>query len=117
MDWDVGGGIATLSSYATGDASMYLSSGGGMIGGGQHEKVSTAAKAFVDKAETYLANTSKTEATPLPDKDCVRFYLLTNKGRFSVQEHLQKFDNNSSAWLPLFEEGNKVIAELRVLQK
>jgi hypothetical protein len=118
MDWDVGSGIATLSSYATGDASMYLSSGGGMIGGGQHEKVSTAAKAFVDKAQTYLAKASKTDATPLPDKDCVRFYFLTNKGRFSAQEQLQKFDNNSSsAWLPLFEKGNQVIAALRELHR
>jgi hypothetical protein len=34
MDWDLGNGIMTLVTYKTGDASMYLSSGGGVIGGG-----------------------------------------------------------------------------------
>src|SRR5688500_6800465 len=37
MDWNMGEGVATTVAYQTGDASMYLSSGGGIIGGGQHE--------------------------------------------------------------------------------
>jgi len=114
MDWDLGEGIATLISFSTGDASMYLSTGGGMIGAGHHENVSNAVKAFVDKAQTYLDKTTKTETTPLPAKNSVRFYLLTNKGKFSAQETLKNFENNSSTWLTLFEEGNKVISELRL---
>jgi GNAT superfamily N-acetyltransferase len=40
---------ATLSTvfHKTGAASLYLSSGGGIIGGGQHESVNRAAKKFV----------------------------------------------------------------------
>jgi hypothetical protein len=34
MDWEMGGATATTVSYQTGDASLYLSSGGGVIGGG-----------------------------------------------------------------------------------
>jgi hypothetical protein len=117
MDWDVGRGTATLTSFTTGDASLYLSSGGGMLGGGQHQSVSNAAKSFVDKAQNYLDKTIKTETTPLPDKNCVRFYLLTNKGKFSAQEGLQNFENNSSSWLELFEEGNKVISALRLINE
>jgi len=59
MDWDLGDGIATFISFSTGDASMYLSSGGGLIGGGHHENVSVAAKTFVDKAQQYLDKTTK----------------------------------------------------------
>src|ERR1044072_5497440 len=33
MDWDVGEGIATVVAFQSGDASVYLSSGGGVIGG------------------------------------------------------------------------------------
>ena len=117
MDWDLGEGIATFISFVTGDASMYLSSGGGMIGGSGHDNVISAAKAFVAKAQNYLDKTSKTDTTPLPDKNCVRFYLLTNKGKFTAQEQLQNFDNNSSSWLSLFEEGNKVITELRIVEE
>lgn len=117
MDWDLGEGIATFVSFETGDASMYLSSGGGMIGGSGHENVVNAAKAFVARAQNYLEKASKVENTPLPDKNCVRFYMLTNKGTFSAQEQLKNFDNRTSAWLPLFEEGNKVITELRIVEE
>ena len=114
MDWDLGEGTATLVSFLSGDASLYLSSGGGVIGGSGHENVKQAAKAFIDKAEKYLRKTTKTETTPLPDKDGVRFYFLTNKGKFVGQEHMKNFENNSSEWLDLFEEGNKFITEIRV---
>jgi hypothetical protein len=113
MDWDLGEGTATLISFLSGDASLYLSSGGGVIGGSGHDNVKQAAIAFIDKAEKYLSKTTKTETTPLPDKDGVRFYLLTNKGMFVGQEEMKNFENNSSKWLDLFEEGNKVITELR----
>lgn len=116
MDWDLGEVIATLISFETGDASMYLSSGGGVIVGSGHENVINAVKTFVTKAQTFLDKTSKTETTPLPDKNCVRFYLLTNKGKFTAQEELKNIGNNTSFWLPLFEEGNKVIKELRIVE-
>ena len=113
MDWEMGGATATTVSYQTGDASLYLSSGGGVIGGGQHENVNIAAKQFVSLAQTFLDKTTKTETTPLPATDEVKFYLLTNKGIFVGQEIMKNFENNSSSWLKLFEEGNNVLTELR----
>lgn len=114
MDWDLGEGTATLVAFLSGDASLYLSSGGGVIGGGGHENVKQAVFAFIDKAETYLNKTIKTETTPLPELDGVKFYFLTNKGKFVGQEIIQNFENESSDWLDLFEEGNKVISEIRI---
>ena len=114
MDWGVNSGIATTVSYQTGDASLYFSSGGGVIGGGQHENVNIAAKKFVELAQTYLDKTIKTETIVLPDKDKVKFYLLTNNGVFVGGEQMKNFENKSSKWLELFEEGNKVITELRL---
>lgn len=114
MDWDIGDGVVSLISYGTGDASMYLSSGGGVIGGGQHENVSKASKEFVSKAQNYLDKSLKTDTSLLPDKNCVKFYFLTNKGKFVAQETMNNIENNSSEWLDFFEEGNKVISELRL---
>ncbi len=113
MDWEMGGATASTVAYQTGDASLYLSSGGGVIGGGQHQKVNSAAKQFVSLAQTFLDKTTKAEATPLPSTDEVKFYLLTNKGVFIAQEQMKKFENNSSSWLKLFEEGNILLTELR----
>ena len=115
MDWDVGEGTATLVAFLSGDASLYLSSGGGVIGGSGHDNVKKAAAAFINKAEKYLSKTIKTDSTPLPGKDGVKFYFLTNKGKFVGQEEVKNFDNNSSPWLDLFEEGNKLITEIRMV--
>ena len=114
MDWGIDTSTATVVSYQTGDASMYLISGGGVIGGGQHQNVNSAAKQFVNLAQTYLGKATKTETNSLPQQDEVKFYLLTNKGTFVGQEVIRNFENNTSIWLPLFEEGNKVLSELRL---
>ena len=114
MDWEMGGATATTVSYQTGDASLYLSTGGGVIGGGQHQNVNSAAKQFVSLAQTFLDKTTKTETTALPSTDEVKFYLLTNKGVFVGQEQMKNFENNSSNWLKLFEEGNNVLTQLRL---
>ena len=113
MDWDLGEGTATLISFLSGDASLYLSSGGGIIGAGGHENVKLAVTAFIVKAEKYLNKSIKTETTPLPESNGVKFYFLTNKGKFVGQENMINFENNSSEWLDLFEEGNKLITEIR----
>ena len=114
MDWEMGGATATTVSYQTGDASLYLSSGGGVIGGGQHQNVNSAARQFVSLGQTYLDKATKTETTGLPTTDQVKFYFLTNKGKFVGQDNMKNFENNSSEWLKLFEEGNKVLTELRM---
>lgn len=97
----------------TGDASIYFSSGGGIIGGGTHEDVKIIAMGFVDEAQQMLRKTKKVEQTPLPDKDRVVFYLLTNEGIFSAQDELENLRNQTSVWLGLFLTANEVINELR----
>ncbi|MEA5005597.1 MAG: hypothetical protein VB022_04200 [Rikenellaceae bacterium] len=114
MDWDLGEGIMTLITYKTGDASMYLSTGGGVFGGGQHENVNKASKQFVKLADKYLDKTVKTDLTPIPDKNCVRFYFLTIKGKYYAQEQMINFENRTSQWMDYFDEANKVITELRL---
>jgi hypothetical protein len=114
MDWEMEGTIVTTVSYQTGDASMYLSSGGGVIGGGTHKNVNRAAKTFVNTAQPFLDKAVKTETTKVPEKDFVYFYLLTNKGIFKGQDEMKNFENNTSKWKSLFEAGNQVITELRL---
>ena len=113
MDIGMDGGVATIVSYQTGDASLYTSTGGGIIGGGKHENVSKAAKQFIGLAQAYLDKATKTKMTTLPGKDVVKFYLLTNHGIYIGEGEIQQFDDNSSNWTPMFNEGNKVITELR----
>lgn len=113
MDIDMGGGIATLVTYASGDASIYLSSGGGIIGGGQHKEVSAAAIALVKKAQLYLNHSHKATETSLPDKGNANIYFLTNKGVYLAIDKISELESNSSSFSPLFYAGNDVITELR----
>ena len=55
--------------------------------------------------------------TSLPNFNCVRFFILTNQGRFVADEKLENFDNGSSKWLELFIEANVVISELREMSE
>jgi len=113
MDWHVENGIMTLLSFQTGDASIYFSSGGGVIGGVKHEAVSKTAMEFVASAQNFLAQAVATESNQLPDDDCVKFYFLTNHGKFVATEHVKNFENNSSPLLALFIGANEVITALR----
>jgi len=113
MDWEMNGAVATTAAYSTGDASMYTSTGGGVIGGGQHPNVNTAAKQLIVLAQSFVEKAEKTETTPLPQTNTVKFYFLTNKGFYSGEEVMTNFENSSSKWLKLFEEANNVLTELR----
>jgi hypothetical protein len=113
MDWEIEGGTASTVAYQTGDASLYLSSGGGIIGGGQNQNVNNAAKRFVESAQAFLGKATRAKNTQLPLTKNVTFYLLTNHGIYVGQEQIQNFQNNSSSWLQLFKEGNTVLDELR----
>lgn len=64
-----------------------------------------------------LDRSLKTEQTPLPDKNMVVFYLLTNKGIYSGQDKIENISNQTSIWLGLFLIGNEVINELRSLKE
>ena len=86
-----------------------------LIGGSGHQNIKNAAIAFIDKAGNFLDKTSKTDTTPLPNKNCIKFYFLTNNGIFVGQEQMINIENSSSKWLDLFEESNKVISEIRIV--
>lgn len=114
MDWDLGDGIMTLITFRTGDASMYLSSGGGVIGGGQHENVRIAVDNYLNTAERFLNSTEQVDHLNLPTTNSVNFYFLTTNGRFLTTEVIDNFENESSKIYGLFNEANNVITELRM---
>ena len=114
MDLGMAEGTATLVAVIDGNASMYLSSGDGIIGGYGHENVRSAAIGFVRMGRDYVSRMDKAESFPLPKADYVRFYVLTNKGKYSAEEEIDKIESEKSDWGRLFFEGNKVITELRL---
>ena len=113
MEWDVSDAIVSVVSFQTGDASVYISTGQMFIGGYAHENIINSAKKFVEQGQEYLKLAKATTETPEPDKGCVRFYFLTNKGKFYLQDTVENIENNKSDLSKLFELGNNVITEYR----
>ena len=65
MDWNLGGEtVATLVAFADGTTSLYLTSGGGILGAGSHENVREAAARFralaADRADQFSTTAVRT---------------------------------------------------------
>lgn len=115
MDWGIPEGAVTMTSFMNGDASLYFSSGGGLLGGGQHQKISNAAKQFVSLAQNFLGKATRTENKPLPQNNEIKFYLITNKGIYVGQDTMENFEGKTSDWLPLYKKAHEVLTELRLV--
>jgi hypothetical protein len=80
MDWGATKGTGTVPALADGTASVYLSSGGGFIGGIGQEPIRKAGQNAVAVAQELKTLTTATAACPLPERGQVTFYALTDSG-------------------------------------
>lgn len=113
MDWESSEGLATMPAFETGDVSMYLSTGGGIIGGGNYERVQNAVQEYIKLGHQFLPIAKGTNATPTPENGNVRFYFLTQNGIYFLEESLQNLKNEDSKLSSLYEEAMKVLNELK----
>jgi hypothetical protein len=109
--------VVTLASFATGDASLYFSSGGGILGGGYHQPVHDAAKRFVATAEDYVDKMALVTLYPVPELGRVRFYVLTRQGVFTSEAREQDLGAKKNELASLFYAGQDVITELRLVSE
>ncbi len=114
MDWPVGSGMATLFVLADGTASLYLTSGGGVIGGQAHLAVREAGLRFLDTLEPLLQLFQRDPASaPLPPADLTDLRALTTEGRMVGRAPTQLLGAGRSPLSPAFHAAQAVIAELR----
>lgn len=79
MDWHINKGTVTVLAAADGSASLYLSSGGGFIGGSQKvQALRDAALHAISLANSLQFQFEPTDTTPLPSLGDVTFYLTTS---------------------------------------
>jgi hypothetical protein len=119
MDWNVGKATATLVAFASGDASMYYSTGGGYIGGIGVENIHAAAIRLVNVSGDFVTRLNIVTAFPMPPVGYVRFYIITPQGVYGSED----IDEDSLTmkdidFKPLYHAAQEVISEIRlVLQK
>lgn len=114
MDWNMGNGVITLVSFITGDTSLYISSGAGFIGAGQHDDVNQLVQQFVVESSAQLETASLDESRELPTGGEIFFHFLSSTGKAVKRDHIEGMENRTSANLAYFEAANQVISAIRI---
>jgi hypothetical protein len=113
MDWNVGEGVASVVAFVDGSASLYFSSGGGVIGGKDHDAVRRAAMSLCAEAEKHQTNTMPSVMFPLPPSDQSTIWLLTTNGARNSTAPANDFGNNRHSLSPVFHKAQDLIAAIR----
>ena len=108
-EWPTQGMVVTVSSMRDGSASIYMSSGGFLIGGQAYEKVRQAAVRHVKTAEQF-AKLGKPDTTfAYPKSDQVFYHLLTYDGVRLVVGDAIEVAMGRDPTAPLFEAAKDVM--------
>lgn len=114
MEWVQGEAVVSLVSLGEGTTSLYLSTGGGVIGGGAHETVREATLAFLRTAQGSLALFRKRPDHPTPPAGTTRFHLLTRKGPRVADAPDAALRQPGHPLFPLYAGGQRVLTRFRI---
>ena len=117
MDWGVASGPVSIVAVADGSASIYISNGGGYLGGYAHESIRNAARDMVKLAAEVQSQTTVTTVYPLPRRGEVIFYLLTDAGIFTAGGSEEELQTHRHFLSKLGDAGQEVITQYRLIQK
>jgi hypothetical protein len=104
---------ATLFALGDGTTSLYLSSGGGVIGGHVHQGVRRANAEFLETANQYYQDLEFTETFPVPEEGHTLFYALTDSGVLAGAGLEDDLGYGRHPLSPLFHAGHGAITQLR----
>jgi hypothetical protein len=114
MDLGFEGAVASLAVFAEGSASLYISTGGGVIGAGEHAPVRAAAEKLLDAAQSNLAGFRPAAESALPGPGRVHFHVRTFHGTLAAEGDEQDLGHGRHTLSPVFHAGHAVITEIRL---
>ena len=118
MDWGLENGSATVVALSDGTASVYLTSGGGSIGGGKsHEAIHAGAINAVSIAAKFRPKMRPAENYPLLALNGVTFYVLTDTGVFSESASAGDLSSDQHAMSPLGDAMQEIITQYRKIEQ
>jgi hypothetical protein len=99
-----------------GTASVYRSSGGGLVGGGSHAHLNAAAKALVAAARDVVESLPIVDRNPMPLPGRVIISILTADGVRAGEDEEAALMAGRGLLYPLFLRGNDIATGYRTLQ-
>ncbi|HMI32088.1 MAG TPA: hypothetical protein VK527_10145 [Candidatus Limnocylindrales bacterium] len=106
--------VATVAVFADGSVSLYISSGGGVIGAGEHPMVREAAERLLTITEKYVPEFESASQTPLPQTGRVRFYVRTFTATLTADADEKDLGNHRHKLSAIFHAGQGDITEMRL---
>lgn len=101
--------------------SLYLSTGGGVIGGGQQESVRSACVEMLSitnqYAEDFTAACEPVSTFAMPGEGEVFFYLVTSSGVFQAQCMEDALTAQRDPFSALFNNCHAVMSEVRKIEE
>jgi hypothetical protein len=107
----------TLAAIVDGTASLYFSTGGGILGSGNHNTVGDAARGMVSEAEAILKYTESTREFPLPTEGHIRFYILTHTGIFTTECSETALSIRKHRLSKFFTAGQYLITQIKLVSE
>ena len=114
-------GPATFACFRNGTVSLYLSNGGGVIGGGEHESVREACDEMFSITNKYatdfIAACEKVSTFPSPGEGEVFFYLVSRDGVYQARCREDALAEQRDPFSALFNNCHAVMAEVRQIEE
>jgi hypothetical protein len=113
--------VATFACFRDGTVSLYLSTGGGVIGGGEHEDVRDACLEMLSitnkYAQDFIAACNRVSTFPLPSEGEVFFHLLTAEGVYQARCMEHALAEQRDPFSALFNNCHAVMSEVRKIEE
>ncbi len=113
--------IATFVCLLDGTVSLYLSNGGGVIGGGQREPVRDACLEMLSLtnkyAQDFIAACKPVSSFPLPGTGEVFFYMLTTDAVYQARCKEDALGEQRDPFSALFNNCHAVMTEVREIEQ
>ncbi|MHA1191548.1 MAG: hypothetical protein ACTSP9_04545 [Promethearchaeota archaeon] len=106
----------TLVCIADGTVSIYMGTGGGIIGAGEHNSVRIAARECLKKAEEILEHLKKFDHAHLQIERNIKFHVLTYDGIRSDEVETDEIESEKHYLSELYYYAQNVITEVRLVE-
>lgn len=116
MEWVQEPATVTLVAVTDGTTSLYFSTGGGIIGAGQHESVAQASHAWLEAGSEHLGDLHPVADPQLPSGGETQFVAVAAGGLRSASAVGEGLAAGRHALSPLWASAQDVLTQIRLVQ-